>query len=77
MARRSSNAQRAMDRPTTVRYVGTADTKILSADDLAAVGIKTKSTYEWNSSNDHALPVADIDGSTLTYLRSQPDFRVI
>ena len=62
---------------TSIKYVGRSDVKRLTVQDLANVGATgAKMDLRWDSQNDHTVAVADVNASTLEYLRSQPDFRV-
>lgn len=58
-----------------VRYIGTADRKILTVRDLVAVGVQEpKGDLVWKKGQ--ALSTDEFNAATLHYLAAQSDFRV-
>lgn len=58
---------------TAVWYIGTSDSRVISAADWTALGI-TAATTAWNSGNGYSVPHASLTAGQIAYLGTQPDF---
>lgn len=50
-----------------VRYVGTADTRIITDAQWAAAGVADQKSVEWNRVNGRELPATDFTADALRY----------
>lgn len=59
-----------------VRYVGSADTRRLSAGDFTSLGAKDQKKATWDGGNSRALPASDFTEEALAALSKLPDFTI-
>lgn len=71
-----SDTKKPKKAPTVIKYIGTADVKRLTAENLRAMNVEAETDLRWDRQNSHTVDVADVNPATLEYLRSQPDFSI-
>lgn len=65
-----------MARTQNVRYVGSADVRVMSVKDFNEHDIVVPGEVTWDTGNKFAVNVADLPEEAVEFLRSQPDFEV-
>lgn len=64
-----------MSELTGIRYVGIADIRSLTTEDLESMGAENpKGDLEWSASNGKLVAASDINASTRDALLADPDF---
>jgi hypothetical protein len=51
-----------------VKYVGTADERVINAADWKKVGSTDQKQVKWDASNKFTVPAADLDEAALKYV---------
>ena len=59
-----------------VKYVGTADERVISAADWSSVGAEEQKQVKWDRSNRFQVPVDELSKAALEYIATDSGFKV-
>jgi hypothetical protein len=51
-----------------VKYVGSADVRIITAEQWLGASVLDQKTVEWNRANGHEVPAANLNADALRYV---------
>jgi hypothetical protein len=66
----------APEEEAMVRYIGSADRRIISAKDWQQVGASGLGETIWDVHNQKSIPVSEFPKAALSYLRGDPGFEI-
>ena len=62
--------------PQVVKYVGTADERVITAADWKSVGAEEQGLVRWDRSNRFQVPVAELNKAALEYIATDSGFKL-